>query len=164
MTNTAGGSDLALDNSLMGSDGSRQLKLIRYGAFLNRKTRFRCKVFLGGAKHLWVYSRNQADQAYYEKTFEDIPQGRWTTLEFAFSDLQHPKDATKKVQDGWFMANLYLVARPAEGKARKDVQLLLDDIICYDAPLKHDPFKDPEAPAKALLENPIWTARGPASE
>ena len=160
--NTYGGSDFALDNSLMSSDGSRQLKLIRYGAFLNRDSKFRCQLYLDNARNLRVYSRNQGDKVYYEKTFTDLKQGRWQRFEFAFCDLADPKDPAKKVQNGWFMANVYmLVEQPAEGKQRKDVQLLVDDIICYDGKLKHDPFADADAPTKALLEDPIWTAKPP---
>jgi len=160
-TNTSGGSDFALDNSLMSADGTRQLKLIRYGAFLNRDSKFRCRLYVDKVKSMRVYSRNQGDMVYYEKTFTDLRQGVWQDFEFAFNDLAHPKDPTKKVRNGWFMANVYMVVTPADGARKKDVQLLVDDIICYDGVLKHDPFADPDAPKKALLEDPIWTAKPP---
>ncbi len=162
--NTYAGSDFALDNSLMSADGSRQLKLIRAGAFLNRDSKFRCRLYVDSVKDLRFYSRNQGDSVYYEKTFTGFKQGQWQTFEAAFNDLSHPKEPDKKVRNGWFMANIYMVVRPAEGKERKDVQLLVDDIICYDGRLKHDPFLDAEAPAKALAEDPIWTARAPAGK
>lgn len=162
--NTFGGSDFALDNSLMRDDGMRQLKLIRYGAFLNRDSRFRCRLFVDSVKSLRVYSRNQGDKVYYEKTFTDLTQGQWQAFEFAFGDLHHPKDPSKTAQNGWFMANVYMVVEPAEGRQSKDVRFLVDDTICYDGRLKHDPFADSDAPGKALAEDPIWTARPPAGK
>ncbi|KPK84335.1 MAG: hypothetical protein AMJ81_05890 [Phycisphaerae bacterium SM23_33] len=161
--NTYGGSDFALDNSLMSADGTRQLKLIRHGAFLNRDSRFRCRLYVDKVKSMRVYSRNQADNVYYEKTFTDLKQGRWQGFEFALADLADPKDASKKVQNGWFMANIYMVVEPAEGAQKKQVQLLVDDVICYDGVLKHDPFQDPGAPRKALADDPIWNASPPKS-
>ena len=47
----------------------------------------------------------------------------------------------------------------ADGKTEKDVEFLIDDTICYDRELKHDPFKDPLAPQKALEDDPIWKAK-----
>ncbi|KKL64456.1 hypothetical protein LCGC14_2164850, partial [marine sediment metagenome] len=161
MAKTYGGSDFALDNSLMSSDGSRQLKLIRYGSFLNRDSKFRCRLYVNNVKHVWVYSRNQEDKVYYEKIFTDLKQGQWQTFEFAFSDLTHPKEPGQKARNGWFMSNVYMVAPPAEGKEKKDVEFFIDDIICYDGQLKHDPFKDINAAKKALREDPIWRARPP---
>ncbi len=162
-THTAGGSDFALDNSLMSADGNRQLKLIRHGAFLNRDSKFRCKLYLDNVKALRVYSRNQADQVYYQKVFTGLKQGSWQDFQFAFNELADPKDPAKKVQDGWFMANVYImVEQIADGKANKDVQLLVDEVICWDGQLRHDPFADPDAPREALREDPIWTARPPA--
>ncbi|HET6427452.1 MAG TPA: hypothetical protein VFJ30_03510 [Phycisphaerae bacterium] len=156
--NTSGGSDFALDNSLMSADGSRQLKLIRYGSFLNRDSRFRCRLFINHVKHLWVYSRNQGDAVYYGKYITDLKQGQWQTVEFAFNDLVSPTDPAKRVENNWFLSNVYMVAPPAEGKENKDVEFLVDDILCYDGELKHDPFQDPAAPVNARAEDLIWTA------
>ena len=157
--NTARGSDFALDNSLMTKDGGRQLKLIRSGAFLNRASKFRCALFVKNAKDLRIYTRNQADQVYFEKTFSNFKDGEWQRFEVAMNDLADPKDAARKLKDGDFLANMYLVVTSAEGKAEKDVEFLIDDIICYDGELKHDPFADSDAPKKALAEDPVWNAK-----
>jgi len=162
--NTYGGSDFALDNSLMHDDGTRQLKLIRNGAFLNRDSKFRCRLYVDKVKDLRIYSRNQGDTVYYEKTFTGFKQGQWQSFEVPIGELAHPKDPAKKAQNGWFMANIYMVVQPADGAASKDVQLLVDDVICYDGKLEFDPFGDADAARKALRKDPIWTAGPPKAK
>ena len=158
--NTAHGSDFALDNSLLNKDGSRQLKIIRFGAFLNRDSKFRCELFVKNVKNLRLYTRNQGDSAYYEKSFSGFKNGEWQTFDAVMNDLTDPKSA-KTLKNGDFLANIYLVVLPADGKTENDVEFLIDDAICYDGELKHDPFKDPLAPQKALEDDPIWNAKKP---
>jgi hypothetical protein len=159
--NTAGGSDLALDNSLVTPKGERQLKFIRFGGYLNRDTKFRCQVFIKNAGSLTFRSCDTKDNVYYQKVVRDIKDGQWQSFECSIAELADPKDAAKHPANGDFMRNLYLSVWPkdTEGKTVKDVEFLLDDCILYDGTLKNDPTQDPEAPKKALAEDPIWNAK-----
>lgn len=161
VTKNTSGSDFALDNALMTKDGGRQLKFIRSGSFLNKDSKFRCQMFVKNIKDMRFYTRNQENQVYYEKLFTDLKDGQWQNLEIAINDLADPKDPAKKLKNGDFVCSIYMVVTPAEGKVEKDVEFLIDDPICYDGELKNDPFKDPDAAAKALKEDPIWNAKAP---
>ena len=160
-TNTFGGSDFALDNSLMQADGTRQLKIIRFGAFLNRDTHFRCQVWVRNVSRLQLSTRNQDQDKnnYYKKEFTTLKDGAWQPLEVAMNELTN--DQAAKVRDNWFLANLYIQVWPAEGKAEKDVEFMLDNTVCWDGQLKNDPLADPDAPQKALAVDPIWNAKPP---
>ena len=151
------GSDLALDNSLLNADGGRQLKLIRFGAFLNRDSKFRCQLFVRNIKNLRIYTRNQGDNGYYEKTFESLKEGEWQPFEATMNDLVEPKSGAK-IKNNDFLSNIYLQVTPADGKAEKDVAFMIDDTICFDGELKHDPFTNPHAAENALKDDPIWNA------
>ena len=162
-TNTYGGSDFALDNSLTQNDGARQLKIIRFGAFLNRDTHFRCQLWVKNVGRLQLSTRNQ-DQAkdnYYRKEFTAFKDGAWQPLEVAMNELIN--DQAAKIQNNWYLANLYIQVWPAEGKAEKDVEFMLDNTVCWDGELKNDPLTDPDAPQKALTEDPIWNAKPPTA-
>lgn len=161
--NTFGGSDFALDNSLMQTDGTRQLKIIRFGAFLNRDTHFRCQVWVKNVGRLQLSTRNQ-DQTkdnYFKKEFTALKDGAWQPLEVAMNELTNSQEA--KARNNWFLANLYIQVWPAGGKTEKDVEFMLDNTVCWDGELKNDPLTDPDAPQKALADDPIWNAKPPAA-
>lgn len=164
--NTYNGSDFSLDNSLMSRDGTRQLKFIRQGSVLARGTKFRAEIFVKNVKELVFLTRDQADRKYYRKVTTGLKDGEWQTFKLAYKDLEHPDDATKKLPENHFCYSTYLYVRPAEGKEKKDVVFLIDNVINYDTAiegpdgeLKFDPFKDPEAWKKARAADPVWNAK-----
>lgn len=162
--NTFGQSDLCLDNNLKTAAGKSQLKMIRSGAFLNRDTKFRCELFVKNAKELKVSSRHQDNNLYYGKSFTDLKDGQWQRIEFSFNDLVELKEGQNKLQNGDFLANLYLQVLPADGKTDAEVEFRIDNTICYDGELKHDPFTDPDAAKKALQDDPVWNAQPPVEK
>jgi len=79
------------------------------------------------------------------KTITDLKNGLWQPLEMSVNDL----------------ANIYMQVRHAEGKTEKDVEFMIDNVVCGDGDLKNDPCVDPDAPAKSLADAPIWSAKKP---
>ncbi len=162
-SNTFGTSAFALDNSLLNADGSRQLKIIRFGAFLNRDTRFRCSLWVKNVGKLAIYTRNQ-DQSkdqYYRKEFTDFNAGAWQPFEVAMNDLANGANPSATVQNNWFLANIYIQVFPAEGRTVNDVEFMIDNAVCWDGDLVADPCVDPQAAQKALALDPIWNAKPP---
>ena len=159
-THNAFAGDFSLDNSLTLTNGLRQLKLIRFGAFLNRDTKFRCQLWVKNISRLTITSRNQdeAKDNYYTKEFTTLKDGAWQPLELAMNDLTN---GARHVQNNWFLANIYIQVFPAEGKQNQDVELMLDNAICWDGALTCDPLIDPEAAKKSLAADPIWNAKEP---
>jgi len=148
--------DFCLDNSLMSPDGSRQLKFIWFGAWLNRDTRFRCMVYVKNVGKIVAYVRAQKDGSYPQVEIGNLKDGEWQPLEFRVNDCSlkgknHPRN-------GDFMTNIYLLAEPAPGKAKKDVVFKIDDTVCWDGELPCDPFAGPEAFEEALGKDPAWNA------
>ena len=78
------------------------------------------------------------------------------------NDLANPNG--KKVQNNWYLANLYLQVFPAEGKQTADVEFMIDNAVCWDGALTCDPVADPEAPKKSLANDPIRNAKPPADK
>ena len=161
--NTFGGSDFALDNSLLQADGGKQLKLIRSGAFLNRDTTFRCQFWTKNVGSIRIYTRWQDEpdktKALYEKRIRGLKEGEWQTLQFTMNELALPNEPEKTLKNNQFLANIYIEAYLAEGKERKDAEFMIDNPVCWDGQLACDPTADPEAPAKALANDPIWNAK-----
>lgn len=159
--NTYGGSDFALDNSLTWTNGVRQLKLIRFGGFLNRDTKFRCQLWVKNVSKLSFSTRNQDETKnnYYATTLTNLKDGAWQPMEVVLNDLANPDG--RKVQNNWYLDNLYLQVFPAEGKQNTDVEFMIDNAVCWDGELACDPTADPDAPKKSLASDPIWNARKP---
>jgi len=148
----------------MTSNGTRQLKLIRFGSFLNRDSHFRCLLWVKNVEKLTATTRNQDpvhNETYFSKEFSGLKDGSWQTLEFAFNELSFKDKPENKVQNNWFLGNIYLQVTPASDKNPKDVEFMIADTICWDGILKNDPLTDPDAPEKALAEDPIWNAQKP---
>ncbi|MGH7144060.1 MAG: hypothetical protein ACREJ2_07955 [Planctomycetota bacterium] len=161
--NTYNGSDFCLKDNLMTADGHRQLKFIRFGAFLNHHTHFKCMVFVKNVKSIECYTRDQNNGNYYTTTFTDLKDGQWQPIEVTFTGLKTGKD-NSTIQENDFLDNVYLHATPADGKTDADVEYRLDNTICYDGDLKFDPFTDPDAPQKAAQDDPVWTCKGPQQQ
>lgn len=160
--NTYNGSDFSLDNSLMASDGNRQLKFIRFGSYLNRDSKFRCMFYVKNAGSLTFRTCDIAkNNVYFQKVFRNLKDGQWQPLEVSLSELEDPKDSNSHPANLDFMRNLYLSVWPLDmqGKTAKDVEFLIDDCVLYDGTLKFDPTKDPDAAKKALADDPFWNAK-----
>ena len=163
--NTFNGSDFSLDNSLMQTNGLRQLKLIRFGSFLNRDTKFKCQLWVKNISKLSISTRNQDPGKkaipYYAKTFTNLKDGVWQPFEVAMNALEQEDNSGNKVQNNWFLSNIYMQVWPADGKENKDVEFMIDNAVCWDGELKIDPCSDPDAAKKSLADDPIWNAKKP---
>lgn len=98
---------------------------------VGRRTKLRFRCHLTGASAMTVQIFDATDQDNRHIRLSNLKQGAWTTLYLDFTSQAKRNDGTDTpFAAGHLVDDLFFLLEPADGK---DVQLLIDEVVLYDA-------------------------------